>query len=221
MDCNLGRRDVFGSHQALGHFADPHQLGAAHRDGRLRSHHLPAGASIQPAPQSQPGHAGVDALPGAIGAGSQDALGSPRQRPCGERQLHAPPRVEGQHRAGRQGPRTRERDDGLGEVIDGRVAPEDISVRLETLEHQARFAREAGYDQVAESLERAAEMTRIPDEEILELYEALRPGRSTYYSLLSMSQRIASMYGAELTGAYIREAADAYRDTGLLKMDED
>ena len=26
---------------------------------------------------------------------------------------------------------------------------------------------------------------------------------------------------AELTGAYIREAADAYRDTGLLKTDDE
>ena len=57
-------------------------------------------------------------------------------------------------------------------------------------------------------------MTRIPDEELLEIYESLRPGRSTYYRLLSLSQQVASRYDAEHTGAYIREAADAYRDTG-------
>lgn len=86
---------------------------------------------------------------------------------------------------------------------------------------QARFARDAGYAEVAANLERAAEMTRIPNDEILELYEALRPGRSTYYQLLSLSQQLASRYDAEHTGAYIREAAEAYRSTGLLKMDED
>lgn len=113
------------------------------------------------------------------------------------------------------------RDLTLEAVLGGNVSPADISVNAETLMIQARFARDAGYDQVAENLERAAEMTRIPNDELLEIYESLRPGRSTYYQLLSISQRIASMYGAELTGAYIREAADAYRDTGLLKIDED
>ena len=109
----------------------------------------------------------------------------------------------------------------LDQVLGGDVSPADVSVNGETLMVQAGFARDAGYDQVADNLARAAEMTRIPNDELLEIYESLRPGRSTYYQLLSISQRIASMYDAELTGAYIREAADAYRDTGLLKMDED
>ena len=109
----------------------------------------------------------------------------------------------------------------LDQVLGGSVLPQDVSINAETLKTQAEFAREAGYDQVAENLARAAEMTRIPNEELLEIYESLRPGRSTYYQLLSISQRIASMYDAELTSAYIREAADVYRDTGLLKMDED
>jgi propanediol dehydratase small subunit len=109
----------------------------------------------------------------------------------------------------------------LEQVLQGKVVSEDVSVSSETLELQAGFAREAGYPEVAANLTRAAEMTRIPNDEILEIYEALRPGRSTYYQLLSMSQRIASMYAAEHTGAYIREAAEVYRDTGLLKMDVD
>ncbi len=105
-------------------------------------------------------------------------------------------------------------------VLAGEVVPEDVSVRAETLQLQAEFAQAGGFDQVAENLRRAAEMTRIPNDEILEIYEALRPGRSTYYQLLSLSQQISSRYSAELTGAYIREAAEAYRDTGLLKMDD-
>lgn len=109
---------------------------------------------------------------------------------------------------------------GVDEIAAGGASPDDLSIRAETLEMQAAFAREAGYPEVAANLTRAAEMTRIPNEEILEIYEALRPGRSTYYQLLSLSQRIASQYQAEHTGAYVREAADAYRDTGLLKMDE-
>ena len=109
----------------------------------------------------------------------------------------------------------------LEQVLRGSVSPADVSINADTLMLQAGFARDAGFDQVADNLARAAEMTRIPNDELLEIYESLRPGRSTYYQLLSISQRIASMYDAELTGAYIREAADAYRDTGLLKTDGD
>ena len=113
------------------------------------------------------------------------------------------------------------RDLTLDHVKNGEAQPDDLSASAETLELQAQFALEAGYDKVAANLIRAAEMTRIPNAEILDIYEALRPGRSTYYQLLSLSQQITSMYRAEHTGAYIREAAEAYRDTGLLKMDDD
>lgn len=109
----------------------------------------------------------------------------------------------------------------LDRVLGGDVNPDDVSVSDKTLELQAEFARQSGYREVAENLARAAEMTRIPNDEILEIYEALRPGRSTYYQLLSLSQQIISMYGAEHTGAFVREAAEAYRETGLLKMDDD
>jgi len=109
----------------------------------------------------------------------------------------------------------------LQRILGGQVGADDVSVSDKTLELQAQFARRAGYHEVAENLERAAEMTRIPNDEILEIYEALRPGRSTYYQLLSLSQQIISMYAAEYTGAFVREAAEAYRDTGLLKMDDE
>ena len=112
-------------------------------------------------------------------------------------------------------------DLNLTNVLAGEIDANDVSVDARTLEMQAQFARDAGYEEVAANLARAAEMTRIPNDEILELYEALRPGRSTYYQLLSLSQQIASRFGAEHTSAYIREAADVYRDTGLLKMDDE
>lgn len=109
----------------------------------------------------------------------------------------------------------------LDRVLAGDVSPEDAAISAETLELQAEFARQAGYSSVAENLLRAAEMTRIPNEELLAIYESLRPRRSTYFQLLSLSQRVASQYAAEHTAAYIRQAADVYRDTGLLKVDED
>jgi propanediol dehydratase small subunit len=107
----------------------------------------------------------------------------------------------------------------IEQILSGDVDPGDVSISAETLDKQAEFAREAGYDEVAANLARAAEMTRIPNGELMDIYESLRPGRCTYYQLLSLSQQVSSMYDAELTGAYIREAADVYRDTGMLKMD--
>ncbi|MCY4206703.1 MAG: diol dehydratase small subunit [Roseovarius sp.] len=105
----------------------------------------------------------------------------------------------------------------LDYVRTGDARPDDLSAEASTLIVQAEFARQAGYLELAENLARAAEMTRIPNDEILEIYEALRPGRSSYHQLLSLSQKISSVYDAERTGAYIREAAEVYRDTGLLK----
>ena len=108
----------------------------------------------------------------------------------------------------------------LAAIRDGSMTPEDLTIHRETLELQARIAEEAGFPQVAKGLRRAAELTNIPNDRLLELYEALRPGRSTYYQLLSLSQEIASRFDAVETAPDIREAADAYRDTGLLRMDD-
>jgi len=108
----------------------------------------------------------------------------------------------------------------LDAVVDGKIGPGDATIHRETLEMQARIAEESGYPEVAANLKRAAELTDIPNQRLLEIYEALRPRRRTYFQLLALSQEIAGMYGADATARYIREAADAYRDTGLLKTDE-
>ena len=107
----------------------------------------------------------------------------------------------------------------LDYVRTGAARPDDLSVEANTLIMQVKFARQAGYLELVENLARAAEMTRIPNDEILDIYEALRPGRSSYHRLLSLSQHISSVYNAERTGAYIREGAEVYKDTGLLKYD--
>ena len=50
---------------------------------------------------------------------------------------------------------------------------------------QAAVAFAAGRTQLAESLERAAELAAVPDELLLEVYTALRPHRSTAAELAS------------------------------------
>jgi propanediol dehydratase small subunit len=84
-----------------------------------------------------------------------------------------------------------------------------------TLRLQAEVAREAGRAQLAESLERAAELAAVPDDLLLEVYTALRPRRATAGELEAWAARLAG-YDAVRTAAFVREAAAVYADRGLL-----
>ena len=67
----------------------------------------------------------------------------------------------------------------LEAVRRGEVSLADLRIHPETLERQAEVAAGHANPQLAENLRRAAELTRLPDDEVLAIYEALRPGRST------------------------------------------
>ncbi len=56
----------------------------------------------------------------------------------------------------------------------GRLGAEDLGIHAETLRQQAAIAEEAGFPQLARNLARAAELTRLPEKKILEIYETLR-----------------------------------------------
>jgi propanediol dehydratase small subunit len=43
---------------------------------------------------------------------------------------------------------------------------------------------------------------------MLEIYEALRPGRSSYSQLTAWADRLDTEYEAPLTAAFMREAAE-------------
>lgn len=87
----------------------------------------------------------------------------------------------------------------------------DIGVRAEALLAQAVAAEAEGFHQLAANLRRAAELTKVPDEEILEIYEALRPGRVTPEALEALAHQIEERYGASLNAAFLREASIANR----------
>ena len=99
----------------------------------------------------------------------------------------------------------------------GKIVAEDLAIRRETLLQQAQTAEAEGYPQLARNFRRAAELTSLPNDVLLAAYEKLRPYRASYFELLSLSQEIAARYDAPETGEYIRQAAEAYRDKGLLK----
>lgn len=97
----------------------------------------------------------------------------------------------------------------------GTLLGSDVRATSATLERQAQVARASGRNQLADNLDRAAELTLVPDEELLEIYTALRPGRSTREGLERWAARLDEL-GAARTAAFVREAASAYGQRGLL-----
>jgi propanediol dehydratase small subunit len=63
----------------------------------------------------------------------------------------------------------------LENVLSNKVTAQDMRITPETLRLQASIAKDAGRDRLAMNFERAAELTAVPDDRILEIYNALRP----------------------------------------------
>jgi propanediol dehydratase small subunit len=95
----------------------------------------------------------------------------------------------------------------LEAVVSGRIGMDDLRVTAEALELQAQVAEAAGRPQLAENLRRAAELTAVPERRILEIYDALRPGRCSRATLLALADAVERDYAARRCAALIREAA--------------
>ena len=105
----------------------------------------------------------------------------------------------------------------LEKVVAGELSFDDVKIRPETLEYQAQIAESAGRPRIAANLRRAAEMTRIPDERLLQMYDSLRPYRCTKAELLAIAEELESQHQAKICAAFVREAADVYEQRGRLK----
>ena len=88
-------------------------------------------------------------------------------------------------------------------VINGELSADDMRIAPETLEMQA---------QVAESVHREAFAGNL-----LEIYNALRPYRSTKQELLDIAGELDGKYGAKTAASLVREAAEVYEKRGRLK----
>lgn len=108
-------------------------------------------------------------------------------------------------------------DINLEKAQTGKITFNDIKIRPETLEYQAQIAEAVGRPQLAGNIRRAAEMTRITDERLLEIYEALRPYRSTKKELLDIANELETQYQALACAALVREAAEVYEKRRRLK----
>ncbi len=98
----------------------------------------------------------------------------------------------------------------LDGVMSGRIHMEDLRVTPEALEAQATIAESAGRRQLADNLRRASELARVPEDKMLQVYQALRPGRATPDMLESLAVELESKWHAIRCARFIREAAQAY-----------
>ena len=103
-------------------------------------------------------------------------------------------------------------------VLEGRVVLEDLQITPEALLKQAEIAKSVGRATLSGNFERAAEMNQLPNSEVMEIYELLRPGRAGSKStLLEAAEKIRSRYSAEGLAEFIEEAAEFYDKRGLFK----
>jgi propanediol dehydratase small subunit len=105
-------------------------------------------------------------------------------------------------------------------VLAGRLKTDDFRISDETLRQQADAAENAGYGQLAENLRRAAELTRISNEQVFAIYDKLRPGRATHEELVTLADRLEQEFDAPLIAGLVREAAEIYLERDLVTVDK-
>ena len=100
-------------------------------------------------------------------------------------------------------------------TLDAELDASELRATPGTLRLQAEVADATGRSQLADNLRRGAELAPLPDETILEIYTALRPGRSSAAALEAWADRLEAL-DAPLTAAFVRDAMHAYALRGLL-----
>lgn len=106
-------------------------------------------------------------------------------------------------------------------ALRGDLTEDDFRISAASLRRQAEAAEAAGNWQLGENLRRAAELTRVTNEEVLAIYNTLRPGRTSYHELMALAVRLETVLGAPLTAELVREAAHVYLDQGLVSPEDD
>ncbi len=104
----------------------------------------------------------------------------------------------------------------LEEVKRGNVTSEDIKISTEMLKRQGQVAAEADNPQMAANFERASELVDVPDAVILDMYNKLRPNRSTKRELAEMARELLEKYHAPHCAKLVLEAAEIYEKRGIL-----
>lgn len=104
----------------------------------------------------------------------------------------------------------------LDAVVAGAVTLDDLRITPAALRMQAEIARAADRGTLAANFDRAAELTDVPQDFIMRVYELLRPGRAkTKDELLAVAATLRDDYGARRMAAFVEEAAAVYERRGL------
>jgi propanediol dehydratase small subunit len=101
-------------------------------------------------------------------------------------------------------------------AVDGKLLLSDLRMEPATLAHQASVAEAGGNPQLAENFLRAAELATMDGEEVMGLYEALRPHRSSAEQLEALRVSLEGR-GASRCAELVGQAAVVYARRGLLR----
>ena len=104
----------------------------------------------------------------------------------------------------------------LEAIVDGEIDGDEIVVSPETLEKQATVAAQDGRPQLAENFNRAAELAVLPDDRVLEIYNALRPSGADKQTMVDIAEELETEYNADLNAQLVREAIEVYEQRGLI-----
>ena len=106
----------------------------------------------------------------------------------------------------------------IEDAVDGKILMEDFEITPTALLNQAKIAESVGRLALARNFKRAAEMTRLPKNKIMKIYELLRPGRTNDKTVLvEISNDLRKNYEAPILADFILEAANSYEKRGLYK----
>lgn len=111
------------------------------------------------------------------------------------------------------------KDIRLESVLNNSLSAEDLRISESTLELQAQIAESVGRQQLANNLRRASELIAVPDDRILEIYNAMRPYRSTKQELFEIADELEHTYSAIINADFIREAAEVYERRNRLRTE--
>lgn len=104
-------------------------------------------------------------------------------------------------------------------ILSGVITAADCRISAETLEYQSQIEDSVGNPQLAANFRRAAEMTRIPDDRIIQIYNCMRPHVSTKEELLDIVKELETKYDAKINAVLLREAVEVYEERKMFRID--
>lgn len=99
------------------------------------------------------------------------------------------------------------------------VSGGDCRTSRQSLLYQADIAEADGNKNLADNFRRAAEMVDIESHRLIEMYNALRPYRSSESELRELVLELRKQYGAEKTADFVEEAMRVLKERKKLRGD--